>query len=270
MNQQEFVTWWNDYAGRFPSTAIWVRNLGEEPAKSLLLTWAEVLADTPLRDALRVNRAMAKGELEPVGSYDSQREKTALCVRRAAARAIADRKHAEVAQARTSEPARPLPANRPNGLPSIAEALAQCQRLVKSGRTWREAVNEVIPVDEHEPPPPYERYKCPYCRDRGIVIVWHHESVRVWRHDPSLIRDKRGHRLTMAVPCSCEEGERHLWLSEDTPPPKNFGGWTTRDVCYTPDRYCAVKSTTDPEDVEKFCQWCEEHFRPHDTGMEHG
>lgn len=86
MNSSEFAEWWTDYVGKFPSVAKWLGALGVERGEALLRLWAEVLEPVSLADALEVNRRIAHGELEPIGTYDSQRERTAVVVKQYASR----------------------------------------------------------------------------------------------------------------------------------------------------------------------------------------
>ena len=82
MNEREFSTWWTDYATKFPSTSRWINDLGSKLGKAQLDLWREILAETPLRAALKVNQAMAHGDLEVVGHWDADRERTAVVIKR--------------------------------------------------------------------------------------------------------------------------------------------------------------------------------------------
>lgn len=90
MTQSEFNQWWQDLSVRFPSTAAWFAKLlpidsttsQPEHQRRLLRTWFDVLRDVPLADALDVNARMQRGDLEAIGPFDSDKEKTPNAVRR--------------------------------------------------------------------------------------------------------------------------------------------------------------------------------------------
>lgn len=92
MTQPEFNQWWQDHTTRFPSTAAWFARLQAvdsnvtqaEHQRRVLRTWYDVLRDVPLADALDVNARMQRGELEAIGGFDSEKEKTPNVVRRSA------------------------------------------------------------------------------------------------------------------------------------------------------------------------------------------
>lgn len=92
MTQSEFNQWWQDYAVRFPSTASWFARVQSvdpnvnqvEHQRRILRTWFDVLKDAPLADALEVNARMQRGDLEAIGGFDTDKEKTPNVVRREA------------------------------------------------------------------------------------------------------------------------------------------------------------------------------------------
>lgn len=259
MTQNEFRTWWADYCGKFPSVAAWFERLGEDAGGKLIQTWVQVLADTPLRGALQVNHAMAMGDLEPVGSYDSERERTAVFIRRAA------KARHDAAQPRVkADPGPPPPIyqgprkKRPEK--SIRDLIADVERLVKSGRTRQQACDEAMPIDETAA----QRYKCAVCLDSGLVTVWSVYSIRVYRTDPALL-DERVNRRTMAAPCHCELGVAKVWTDSATTP-KAWAGWTDPAAIYDPRRHCRAVDVSDEEELEAFRVWCSAYF----DGLEYG
>lgn len=255
MDRQEFVQWWDDYAGKFPATAMWVQKLGEQAERTLLVTWADALARTPLAAALEVNQLMSLGELEPVGAFDWQREQTAIMVRREASE-ITYRREKRVTSPGMVDP--PTPTGDRGG-PSLGERVMTMMSLVKRGVPRDKAMAQAMEGYEC-PSSDWERtYACPDCLDTGFVTVWHFLSVRAARKDLSLL-DHQRYRRSMAVPCHCERGMVHVW-QEDGPPPKDWDGWEDRRMVYDPDRFCKFGSTSDPDHLMKFVDWCGEFFQ---------
>lgn len=81
MNRNEFQTWWRDFSAKFPSVGGWLAKLPDNSRDEQFAIWFSALEKTPLQDAMEVNHLMAIGELDAVGSYDSDREKTGAIVR---------------------------------------------------------------------------------------------------------------------------------------------------------------------------------------------
>lgn len=81
MTPSEFDRWWDDYQRKFPSVLSWLHSLPEDYQREQFAVWRLVLGPVTLADALMVNRLMATGEVEAVGNFPSDREKTAQVVR---------------------------------------------------------------------------------------------------------------------------------------------------------------------------------------------
>lgn len=88
MTQKEFNQWWSDLTTRFPSIAGWFTRLQPvdgvsqpEHQKRVLRTWYDVLQDVLLADALEVSQRMQRGDLEQIGGFDSDKERTPNIIR---------------------------------------------------------------------------------------------------------------------------------------------------------------------------------------------
>lgn len=265
MDVKEFGRWWKDYATRFPATSRWINDLGEN-AQGLLRTWAETLADVPLRDAMAITRQMATDQLAPVGSFDSDRERTAVIVRRAA-------KALRASEARTATPSAPAPIIRgtvaalaldEQGRPvTLRELTTRLGRYLSSGRTPEEARAEAFrgltwTKDDFD----FKRdaFRCCCCRDAGTVTVWDpalHETA-IFR--PELIRSGRHNRRSCCAPCFCEEGTKRIWSGGGLPPP-NWRGWRSRWTQYAVERYCRVEDhQLGDDEAERFITWAKGYY----------
>lgn len=251
MNRTEFNQWWKDYAGRFPSVNAWLNKLDDDVATRQLSTWLETFADgrTNLADALEVSRLMSIGRLEPVGSYDSEREKTAVYVRRAADKLRHRRE-------KKPDPAGPLQRYEPRrrakrDAVQVKSVLGSLIRLLDSGRTREEAAREVFGeiVDSEDR---RDRVSCPICKDYGTLTVWSWRSVAAYREDPELI-DYRTNRSTMSVPCTCDASTKFVGHGR---------AWEDNGVRYDASRYCiADYGETETETaIAEFRLWCAAYF----------
>jgi len=252
MKNDEFMIWWSDYCEKFPSVLKYIERLGTKAGKALLRTWADALKGTPIRHALIVNKAMSVGDLEPVGNYDNERERTAVIIKRAVARRLeSERAHAKPA-------VEMLPTKMPSRSPSfdIRGALDKVEQLVNSGRTREEAVREALPTAELDEPGP--RYLCGLCCDGGLVSVWHFESMRAWRTDPELLNEAR-YRLSMMTPCECEQGRAKV-LEPGQLRPTGWTGWTRQEAIYSPRRHFLCENLHSETHLAQFCVWCSAYF----------
>lgn len=263
MTKQEFATWWKDYASRFPATARWVNDLGKDGAQALLRSWCETMADVNLRDAMAVTRGMATDSLTPVGSYDSERERTAVIVRRAA-RALASDVGRPTANDVTP-PREPMPhiAYDSQGRPvRLSDLVRKMKKLLSSGRDVAEARDELnrdLTWTSDSFDFRRDAFKCTACEDRGTVTVWAMELVTtaVWK--PELLRADRRFRRSYAAPCSCPAGEKRLWTGTG-PAPRGWGGWRTRFTQYNASRYCRVEDhTLGDAETERFIEWAKDY-----------
>lgn len=251
MNAQQFESWWLDYAAKFPSVAVWLEKLaeklGDSAADGQLSIWRETLAEVPLRDALRISHAMAVGDLEPIGTYDSDRESTARIIKRAwLATRPAEKK-------RRDPTPPPRSSKRLKGVRPIWEAVEQVERLIRSGRTRGEALNEVCGGEGFEPDDFYgRRYCCPVCEDEGLVQVWSYRAMKAARDDPELL-ESPGFCSPEVAPCDCREGRKRVWLG-DSLPPRKWSGWTSESALYSEDRYFRWNGGGE-EQREDFVQW---------------
>lgn len=165
MIKAEFNTWWTDVLLRFPSVDAWLVRAHdvESNRDALLVTWAGVLSDVQLIDALEVNRLMQLGDLPWVGEYDHEKEKLPQHVRRLARGLVANR------QPRADEPEYKRP-SKETDFPA-GKLLARFLDLKERGTPHDEARRlalEAFPVGKPKWEP---RYHCPICQDSGFVTV---------------------------------------------------------------------------------------------------
>jgi len=261
MTPNEFSDWWRDYAAKFPSVAKWLERLGPDGTAAQLALWRDVLAKTPFRAALKVSHAMAHGDLEPVGHWDADRERTAVTVKRAAARMIEAR--TPKTDAGPPRPIFPRGHRKSQAEPvSLRQAIERVQRLVASGRCNSQASAEAIPDDEGG-----YRARCRDCRDSGYVTVWSSHTLRAYREDPELL-DEKGHRRTCLAPCHCTAGMPKVWTSEANPP-KAWAGWIGAESIYDPDRHCVVMGHKHSDLArEHLVSWAERFFENHDPPVQ--
>ena len=264
MDAKEFGRWWKDYATRFPSTSRWVNDLGEN-AQGLLRTWAETLADVPLRDAMAITRQMATDQLAPVGSFDSERERTAVIVRRAAKALRASEARAapvatppllrdKVAAIAVDEQGRPV---------TMREISLRLSPYLQSGRSTSEAREEAFrgltfANDNFD----FRRdaCRCLACRDSGIVTIWRPELHEIAIFRPELILNNAHNRASCAAPCRCEKGEKKVW-TQGGAPPQNWRGWRSRWCQFTADRFCRVEDYfLGDEEAERFVKWAKGYY----------
>ena len=284
MTRNEFILWWKDYAGRFPATACWIRELGrvlgdrDKPdsfdasvPNALLNSWVDVLSDVPLREAMAVTRAMASGDLEPIGTTHADRERTALTVRRAA---LAAKRAGQIAT-RHEEPRPDIPSGFVVGRDAEGNAVtlrglvALCKPLIQSGRTSRQAADEVFRTITWTDSFDFRRdaFRCTLCEDRGTVLVWTSNTVRLAVEQPQRVMTDPLVRRTGSIPCSCDAGAKHVWDRGGSPPP-NWRGYTSKWMRYDSSRWCRARSNyPDDDDAAALVEWagcyaerCREHW----------
>lgn len=260
MTGPQFESWLRDYAAKFPSILKWLEGLGEAGDLAMRQLWFETLSDVDFRDAMRISLAMAKGELERVGSFDHEREQTAVVIRRAVWRAGDHRRAVEnesdtlVASYARYQPA---PNGRPPGLQGRS-LLEEYSRLIASGLTREQVAARLFPIG---PPDPFaRRYKCKTCLDRGRVTVWSYEAMAAWR----VGRLAACHHREMVGPCCCERGLVHIY--DPTKAARPRGNVWPAGCEYSPDRFCLVymDNAYHEEAIERFGRWCAEWFADHD------
>lgn len=272
MTRDEFILWWKDYGGKFPATACWVRELGKalgtlgQPdaydasvPQNLLRSWCDTLEDVPLREAMSVTRAMAKGDLEPVGTTHAERERTAMIVRRAVKQSM----RAGQLVARHEEPRPDIPSGFVIGRDAEGNAVtlrglvALCKPLIQSGRTSRQAADEVFRAVQWSDSFDFRRdaFRCTICEDRGTVLVYAPSTVRLAVEQPQRILADHLLRRTVIIPCLCDAGSRRVWSNAGAPP-ANWRGWRSKWVQYASARWCKAPSEMpDDDDAAQLIEW---------------
>lgn len=265
MDYKDFGRWWRDYGTRFPATSRWVNDLGKEGAQGLLKSWADTLADVPLRDAMAITYQMATDQLAPVGSFDSERERTAVIVRRAA-KALAS---ADVVRAKPAAPVlRPniaaIATDERGQQVTLRDLSARLAKYLASGRSAEEARAEAFRgITWTSDPFDFRRdaFHCLACRDSGTVTIWSpglHETA-IFR--PKLILEDPRNRSSCCAPCKCEEGEKRVWKGGGASPPPNWKGWKSRFSQYNADRFCRVEDVfLGDDEAERFVAWAKGYF----------
>lgn len=269
MNRDEFNKWWRDYAERFPSTAKWIKSLDEAGTRAMLLNWSAVLTPVELADALQINASMAAGELEPVGTYDSDRERTAATVRRAALHRSRSLATAKAFGSSTAEE-RPMRSQRPRGgdCKPLSALVGEYARLLASGRTkdeaWRDAGLSSRFIEDE--PPSRGLSNCRDCHDSGLVEVWHIRTIRAWRKAPELL-EHAVNRLSMSLPCDCPHGLRLLGEPNAYQPP-NWHGWHHDAPRYHPLKFLQVigGDLSSDDALARLAEFCSQFWSRVSTG----
>jgi len=284
VTRNEFILWWKDYAGRFPATACWVRELGrvlgdrDKPdsfdasvPNALLNSWVDVLSDVPLREAMAVTRAMANGDLEPIGTTHADRERTALTVRRAVKASLrAGQLVAQHEEPRPDIPSGFVLARDAGGSPvTLRDLIERCKPLIAAGRTTKQAAAAVFHEIQWADAFNFRRdaFRCPMCEDRGTVLVYAPSTVRWAVEDPRRVLRDHLVRRTVVIPCKCDVGARRVWTQPGLPP-ANWRGWRSRWVQYDSARWCRAPSENpDDDDAAALVEWaacyaerCKEHW----------
>lgn len=174
MNQAEFNEFKSELAGAMPHVAEWFRSITAKQQESFRCILWSVVRDVDLSKA-----SLAIDAIDP--ETKPEQILTAL--------------HGKLLRGVKSKLGNPL-------TPSFLLIHA----AIAAGKTVAEATAEIFgPVDESKEP----RYKCPYCRDTGIVEVWTRESIRAAIED-----DIRSERLGCGVmACGCEAGDGFVGIS---------------------------------------------------------
>lgn len=223
MTQPEFDRWIRDYCGKFPATAAWLNALGETIKGTQLALWCEVLARVEFRDAMAVSLRMARGDLERVGAFDSDREQTALIVKRACA---------IVARERTPGPRQTLdePIQPPSANPGAFQGsfFGAYMRLIESGLSHAQATEKLAGT-----PDVRHAYRCLICCDRGLVQCYHPKVIEkiLAGHDLEKVS-----KYSIWPACKCKAGDKYTWNEGD----RSHGMQRHASVRYTEGRYCAV------------------------------
>lgn len=201
MTRSDFDRWWADLISRFPNVDAWLMRVAPETTaqRTMLRTWADVLADVPLTDALEVNRQMQSGDAEYVADFHEQ--DLPKHVRRLARQLSWDRRKrtdddCELDRRPSEFPAgkilRHIIEARDRGVP-LAEAKAQALSL--------------FPIK----PPRWEpRYNCHLCLDVGRVLVASPTAIRAMLKGDF----DRCHHRECVVKCKCRE---HLPCNPNRP-----------------------------------------------------
>lgn len=256
MNRSEFDRWLSDYVGKFPSTGIWLAELGEPTTTAQRQLWADILEPVSLVDAKRATLAMARGEFPAVGSTHADRERTPHFVRDT----VRAMKREEAAEAETVHPDdEPGYIRRAAGRAPVG-VLERYIELQAKGLTPAEISAEIFGPSKGETGP---RYKCAPCRDRGWRLVWHYRSMDAWLAGQLNTEPPYTNHSTMVVPCNCSAGEaRCADDGEQERKGRRGSGKPPRSMMFDIEKYCPVGSggVTTPAAILEFGEWCKEYF----------
>lgn len=243
MTQSEFDRWLHDYCAKFPSVAKWLNELPADFKDAQKRLWAECLAGTDFREAMRVTLRMAKGELERVGTFPSDMEETGVRIARAVLRGLDQQAKLE----RLDQPElfnEPPPRRRYEG-----SFLENWQRLKASGLTGAQVMDRLFGPCKY-----VDKFKCLVCRDTGLAEVWQPATVQLLLHGHN-VREIR--RYTGCVACQCPTGAWYIWNREGNEPRHN---WWEESARYTPDRYCLLVNADSHSDeaLANLVAWVEQ------------
>ncbi len=200
---KEFPTFLDRLYAAFPDILEWVK----QNSPDIALTqgaWAQTLKPCTLEECNKVLSDWINAVHPPPKGYE--RSQVALIIRQSV---MQDRDEAR--RAKAEKPRGPLdhvPDLRGSSkdIPSIAHALARALDLKSKGandQVIELEIKKMLPAvkDNFDEP----RYRCPTCRDRGVVCVWNPDEMDKIR-DGKLSRGCILHQS--AVACSCTAGDK--------------------------------------------------------------
>ena len=203
MTGKDFDQWWSDFKMRFSDLGgPWFAEGRSESQQRLILgNFAEVLNDVTLSEALSVNRAMQRGDLEGFsGKWD--RDEIA---RRVRTHAIAQR---PAPSTWTGPKDDPYPQPRDTQPVNLKGTLAELIDLKKRGASQEECDAFLKSRWPAKPPHQQPRFKCTDCLDSGRLQVWHDELVYLVKHEGTHSIGKCEYRTSSAA-CTCKAGDQY-------------------------------------------------------------
>lgn len=259
MKRNEFDRWLSDYVGKFPSTGIWLSELGEAVTESQRTLWADILDSVSLAEGKRATLAMARGEYPAVGSTNSDREQTALKVRDVV-RAMKREEQEQTAGVHPDDEYQDYRRGR-SGKHVGPGVLQQFIDLKAQGLTQPEICASIFgPTTDADRSGP--RYRCAPCRDRGWREVWHFSSMQAYLHGLITLEGPFNTHRTMVVPCCCSAGEAHCLADGEENRKGRRNPKHSRNMMYDLEKFCPVSSrgVTDPAAIGEFLEWCKNYF----------
>ena len=263
MNKPECKKWWDDYQAKFPSAGKWAAGLGEDQWREVYAAWERVLATVPLADALEVNQSMRDGGIDPIGTFDSDRERIGHCVCSEAKGLAYSRRPKQTPDWKADRYRCGLCRDTGlvecftrrflgwlSSLDEFPTGQFRAERYVdESGKVWllRDRTSEEVILASEE-------------RPKNTPEIQHMTAERFkglgWR---MLTRFPQG-RYTQMVLCSCDAGEALVWRGEEKHAPANLSK-TRIDAppqCrYSPDNFWRVPTgmDADREEWSRAVEW---------------
>lgn len=201
MIQQDFNQWWTDFKLRFPDLGgPWFAEGRSESQQRLILgNFAEVLNDVTLSEALSINRAMQRGDLEGfTGKWD--RDDIARKVR---THAIAQRPTLATWTGPNDDP---YPQPKDTQPINLKGTLGELIKMRDSGASPAECDAFLKSRWPAKPAHQQPRFKCTDCWDSGRLEVWHDEIVYLAKSEGIEAIAKCKYRTTSAA-CTCRAGD---------------------------------------------------------------
>lgn len=271
MTNEEFKTWFAEYAKRFPDLVAYLKSL-DDSGKEIIALWRdEVLHLTPFEDAMEATRRMFRGELEPVPGYE--RHLTARHVASYAGRIASDRERDRKAieandrNERTLELRRSV-GSRVNFASTAGSIYLEATKAIESGMSVDEAIDhlEGLGMFSGNAPEDPRRFNCRYCDDSGMVVVWNircegwdvgfYHRGQWFRWDAETYFADKSLHSTFAAPCRCSRGQR---LIRNPKPPKPPYGWQNESSQFAENRYLPFRGQS-REVVEAWVSKCESDY----------
>jgi len=206
---KEFDQWWTDFKFRFPDLGgpWFAEGRAESQQRVILGNFAEVLNDVSLSEALSVNRAMQRGDLEAFsGKWDrdeiARRVRTHVLAQRPAPANWTGPKDDPFPQPRDSQPV------------NLKGTLAELIDLKKRGASQGECDAFLKSRWPAKPASQQPRFKCTDCWDSGRLEVWHTELVFLAKTEGIESIATCKYRTTSAA-CTCRAGDQ--FVNRETP-----------------------------------------------------